>query len=611
MFAFLSSRPGFFSAIAVGSAGVLLLVLALSEEGVQLGGSMWLLCAIAAAAAALLCICYARKKSIRPLLPASKHWGLLLLSLVIIAVGDLYAFSQGGLYFLTPLFLTMGSFCLMWALLKRLSLLILGPFLVLELAQSAGYLQYGSHINSLVLAETFEASGEEAFGYLTPLNLGICVGALVGSALLCYLLTKLLRAQSRLTLASTSLVWLAVAAALSATLPRQLRTPATFWPIGEAYLLQQACSEALYHNHATIKQAESLPSPTEQPSSLHTLQGGEGVVLVLHIGESVRADRMSINGYARDTTPWLRTQPRLINFPHCISAACDTCQAQIAILTDARRDIYETDPALLPHTGSVLDLFAAHGFKVYSFFGKRNASKLKYDRVVRLLTQCSEARFSAPGSPWTALPQVADTLRRCGDKQNILLVINNEGSHTPFFHYDRTNPPFSPISSHFDNPAAHAEEVNNAYDATVHYTDEFVHRMTHLLHGRPWLYLYISDHGEYLGHDGIWGRAGLGESHLSYHSTTGCRVGMFLLSSPELEAVHPRFASALRALQAHADMTVAHEHIFHTLLGFFDLRTPHYNPELDLTSPAPAPYSGPAPAEETATPTQSPRPPQL
>lgn len=559
--------------IAAAAAGILLLLL--------FGGLYW-----------------ARRKEMRPLPGSGFLWALLGLACAAIATGNSYAAADIRPLALA-LFLTMGSICALWAIFRSFSLLFWWPFFILEFAQIAGYLEYGSRINSLVLAETFEASGEEALGYLTTGNLAICVGAVLGSSLLCWLMALLLRRQKSLTLGNTALLWLACAALFAAALPeRYQKKPIYYWPANETYLLCDAWAEALFHNQATIKQVEALPSPTEQPSSLHTLKGDEGVIFVLHIGESVRADRMSVNGYERDTTPWLKQQSRLINYPHCISAACDTCQAQIAILTDARRDIYEKSPEMLPHTGSVLDLFDAHGFQVYSFFGKRNATHLKYDLVVRLLTRRSAERFHAPGSPWTAVPQMAEVLRRLGDKQNAILFINNEGSHTPFYHYDRENPPFLPAGSSFEHPSAHAQEVNNAYDATVHYTDEFVRRVVQLLQGKPWIYLYISDHGEYLGHDGIWGRAGLGESKRSYHSTTGCRVGMFILTSPELEQVHPRFADALRALSAHAGMTVGQEHIFHTLLGFFDLRTPFYNPQLDLTSPQAEPYKGPQPSDE-------------
>lgn len=604
MLALLHSRIVFCAVVAAAAVvSAICLLCCLPPKLTGESAEAWLLIGWLGGAALLLAAClYRSRKKGEPLLPrAGALWGVLLIA----GVGDLLCnISARYVPLMLPvnILLGMASICLLWALLRRFSLIFWYPFFVFQLAQHAGYTQYGARINALVIAETLESSAEEAMGYLTGSNLFICVGILILSGVFCWAIVKVLRRErQRLPMLQASLIF-TLGAGLYATLPHPaVEKTDYYWPVSEAHHLYHVWAEAFFHNQATIHQAESLPSPALKGSALDTLTGDEGVVLVVHIGESVRADRMSINGYERDTTPWLRAQPRLINYPHCISAACDTCQAQLAILTNARRDIYETDPQYQPTTGSVLDLFAANHFKVYSFFGNRNATHLKYDLVVRLLTRCSEERFHAPGSPWTAVPQVADVLRREGDHQNTLIFINNEGSHTPFLHYDQLNPPFAPAGIHFDNPATHAQEVNNAYDATVHYTDEFVHRLINLLQGRPWVYLYISDHGEYLGHDGIWGRGGLGERQRDYHSTSGCRVGMFLLTSPEFEQLHPHFAQALQQLRHNSSLTVGHEHIFHTLLGLFGLRTPYYNPALDLASPAAQPYTGPCPSTPAGT----------
>ena len=565
----------------------------LPSQGEGVASTALLIAMVAGCALVLVAgLFLARRRCVEGLPDSRCLWGVTLLGvLCAVSCSMLPRHEMSALPLL--ILLTAGAFCLLWSLLRSLSLMFWWVFFSLEIAQIAGYTQYGSRINSLVIAETMEASAEEVTGYLSSINVAIALSSLVGSVVLCWLMARVMRrCQNRLPLLNAGLFFMLLAGLLGLAIPPAQRHARHFWPCFEVYSLTHACVEAIFHNQETIRRVENLHSPAEQPSSLHTLRGGEGVVLVVHIGESVRADRMSVNGYERDTTPWLRQCPRLINFPRCVSAACDTCQAQIAILTDARRDIYEKDPSLQPHTGSVLDLFAAHGFRIFAFFGKRNATHLKYDLVVRLLTRCAEQKNHAPGSPWTSVPQMAAVLRSLPKGQNTILFINNEGSHTPFFHYDHDNPPFQPAGSTFETPSSHATEVNNAYDNTVHYTDEFVRRVTSLLQGRPWLYLYISDHGEYLGHDGIWGRAALGESGRDYLSTTGCYVGAFFISSPELEKQHPHFAESLRALQSHTGMLIAQEHIFHTLLGFFDLRTPWYNPALDLTSPNPKSYTG-------------------
>lgn len=535
--------------------------------------------------------CFLRK---RTLLSAGVLWGVLLLAALFVSLGHLLAFaSLWQLHF--PLLLTMGCLCLTWGILRRWALLFWGPFMAVELLQFIGFHQYGSRINSLVLAETFEASLEEAMAYLTPLNLVLMVPLLLLVLLFIWLQLRFLSKCTRAELLNTGLLFCGLCGLFASCLRPAGQTVNYYWPACEVPELVKAVTEALTINEATINQVEGLPSPADKHSTLATLSGKEGVVLVLHIGESIRADRMSINGYERLTTPFLATcGSQLINFPTCISAACDTCQAQIAILTNGRRNINDKSPGMQPTVGSVIDLFAKHDFGVYSFFGRRCAQKLKYDRVVQLLTRRSEARFNAPGYPWTSVEQMQGVLAENSGK-NLLFFVNNEGSHTPFNHYDRENPPYTPTTPDFQNPAAQAEEVNNAYDNTIHYTDEFFRRVAALLKGRPFVYVYVSDHGEFLGHDGRWGRGFLGQHPGLYHATDGCKVGMFVLYSPEFAALHPHFADALEQLRCNSTLTVAHEHIFHTLLGLFSLKTPYYDKALDLTSPAVQPYAGPHP----------------
>lgn len=533
-----------------------------------------------------------QKKEVLP--GAGTLWVVLLFSFAVDSICNLYAYSTPWQLHLSVL-MTMGVMLLLWAVLRSGAIVFWVLFLVLEIMQICGYEQYGSRINSLVVAETIEASWEEALAYMTPINLGMLALSVLLAALFCWGIQRTLRMQQSLAMFNAACLFGGASLALGLLVPPNKQKQDFYWPVPEIPLLYSSVSEALTINEATINQVETLTSPAEQPSTLHTLKGGEGVVLVVHVGESIRSDRMSLNGYERDTTPWLRRQQHLINFPCCISAACDTCQAEIAILTDARRGIMETRPEMLPKTGSVLELFTANGFEMYSFFGRRCAQKLKYDRVVLMLTRRSKQKFNAPGSPWTSVPQMQEVLQKVPAGQNLLFFVNNEGSHTPFEHYDRQNVPFAPAASHFQNPAAQAVEVNNAYDSTIHYTDEYFRRVVEIIGQRPFVYLYVSDHGEYLGHDGMWGRAALGEKHIHYHATTGCKVGMFVLYNEAFVKLHPHFAEKLQQLRANAGLVVAHEHFFHTLLGLFKLETQHYNPALDLSSPLVQPYDGPHP----------------
>ncbi len=531
---------------------------------------------------------------------ADKLWCIFGLAAVYSLCGNVALYSVGS-HFLVSAFCSLGVLCLLWALLKQYALLFWVPFAFVEMVQHGAFRQYGMHINRPpVLAEMFEASYEEVMVYLTPLNVSLMALVLLLSVGLAWAQKRLLWRVPRLPLANLGLLSLLLAGGALVVSAPEDKTRFSLWPVYEACLIPANIHGANLLNDETEQYVKSLPSPALQPSSLSTLSGNEGLVFVLHIGESVRADRLSLNGYAnkgRSTTPWLceqRAQGSLINYSDCISSAPHTCTALIAMLTNGRRHFQHTNLAYGATSGSVLDLFSANGFAVYNFFGTRARQVLKYDTVISALSQTAKKQYNAPGNPQTILPSVDEALAE-GGQQNMLFFINNEGSHAPFGYYEAEDAPFLPASPCLSSSVAHAEAVNNAYDNTIHYTDAFIRCVVEKLRGRPFIYVYVSDHGEYLGHDGLWGRGGVSER---YHSTSGSRVGMFIITSPEFEALHPHFAEVVQNLRAHADMTVGHEHLYHTLLGSVGIESPSYNAALDLSSKAPMPYMGPQPGRD-------------
>lgn len=375
-------------------------------------------------------------------------------------------------------------------------------------------------------------------------------------------------------------------------------------PIAGAQAFFKAAQGATERNEHMAELMRTLTSPASKPSSLDTLQGNEGAVCILHIGESVRADRLSINGWKNDTTPWLREQSNLINFPDCISLAGDTCNAFIAILTDARCNVTESQRQdLMPTCGSLLDLFAANRFHCYSFWGVgafNDKLAKKFTNLALSVTRSAEQNYQCNEEPWEQVEQIAACVSR--KKGNLFLMINNEGSHMPFHRYNEKNPPFRPTSpqAFYNNPKHNPEErekADNAYDNTIHYTDEYIRRLVSVFQGRPFVYIYVGDHGEYIGHDNMWMR-GTVSKPADYYASSGCRVPFFILISPELVALHPHFREAMEQLRGHTSLLTSHEHIFHTLLGFFGINSPYYNPELDLCSPQVEPYRGLHPTKE-------------
>lgn len=501
-----------------------------------------------------------------------------------------------------------------YAILRSWYALIMAPILLICQIHNISLFLYHAPLNANLLQNILGAPLQEWMLFVTwksVLGLVLCL-LLIGAFL--HAVHRVLKREKSFSLMITSfLILLASIAARELTYPLQFRQSNDLitWPIGTCRNLSKISSDALSLNRHLLLTVENLPSPASKPTSISTLQGNEGVICLLHIGESVRADRLSINGYTRDTTPWLRTQQRIINFPHCVASSAYTFNAVPTILTNARRHIlFDTNPQTRATCGSVADLFSANHFR--SFFhmhdrpsgsaARENAENNMDSLFGKLMKSlCSSAddmiRVTTP------IIEQPTHIKELIDKtpgENLFIIINNVGSHYPYEMYDLNNPVFTPSSpeayhkSPQTDPLA-AEQQQGAYDNTIHYMDEFIRRLLTNLSDKPVLYLYVSDHGEYLGHDGKWGRAYMGAKETEFYKTSGCKVPLFIYTTPAFEELHPHFKNAITQLNKNTDVYTGHEHVFHTLLGIFGIQSEYYNKNLDLSNPEVLPYTGPNP----------------
>lgn len=122
------------------------------------------------------------------------------------------------------------------------------------------------------------------------------------------------------------------------------------------------------------------------------------------------------------------------------------------------------------------------------------------------------------------------------------------------------------------------------------HTDMYISRLIGELQGRPFIYIYVSDHGEPLGEAGKWMRR-----PQDYHRYRWSTVPLLVIYSPEFAALHPHFAQAVEQMKKNAAVPVAHQNVFHSLLGIIGIESPYYQAEHDISSPALQPYSGPRP----------------
>lgn len=497
----------------------------------------------------------------------------------------------------------MAIVCLTFSVFRHYAIVPLTLIVLVEALRGYCLFSFGVELNSHVLAEVAAASTEEILGFVTWEN---CLLVVAGTAFFAggfYMLSRVMRRENPYALACTGIMLLASFYAVrNLACPPVCNRPCGMWPVSSIREFTREAAAGYAQNARLVKLVQSLPSPADKPSSISALDGDEGVICILHVGESVRADRLSLNGWKNDTTPWLRQQARLVNYPECIASAPETMKSFVGIMTNARFNV-EKAPGekYLPTAGSVLDLFAANGFECSSFWGRGtfdDKNSTPFTQIVYALTAKASHNFQEPGEPLRQADRIVEFCKAHPGK-NLFLLVNNEGSHMPFEWYDTANPPFLPTDprAFYQNPKNNPQkalEANNAYDNTIHYTDSYIKRIVEGLQGHPLLYCYVGDHGEYIGQEGMWMRGDV-DDPATYYSSGGCRVPLLVYISEELERLHPHFADSVAHLRRHATMVVAHEHVFHSLLGFFGISTPYYDASLDLSSPQAKPYTGPQP----------------
>ena len=224
----------------------------------------------------------------------------------------------------------------------------------------------------------------------------------------------------------------------------------------------------------------------------------EKAVCVLVIGESARRDHFSLYGYERQTNPLLENDeviPLIAN-----SAATYTILGVKAILDHRPTDeLYE----ILPNY-----LFRA-GADVIWRTSNWGESKLKIDKVHSaqdLHEMYPEADERYDG---ILLEGLSEEIKSSG-KDKIFVVLHTSTSHGPAYStlYPKEFEAFTPVCTSTELSKVNREELVNAYDNTILYTDFLIHSVICQLKSLPenWrkCMLYVSDHGESLGENGLF-----------------------------------------------------------------------------------------------------------
>jgi glucan phosphoethanolaminetransferase (alkaline phosphatase superfamily) len=240
--------------------------------------------------------------------------------------------------------------------------------------------------------------------------------------------------------------------------------------------------------------------------------------IIFIVGESLSANHLSLLGYKRKTTPLMDNLAKTDDnffFTRGISSGVST-DVSVAFMINntfglqGQRDILQGKKCLFKFAKD-------SGFET-SFFSTQSQQQLRYITNSLCLGEIAHYKNLEDIDPQIEDQNAADDLKllvemetRLKSEQNQFIVLHQRGSHGPYnLRYPKGSGKFKMVGKY------QADRINH-YDNSVIEFDKFISQLVEKVKKstKPTVIFYMSDHGEGLGEEGVWGHATLKAP--SYH----------------------------------------------------------------------------------------------
>ena len=290
------------------------------------------------------------------------------------------------------------------------------------------------------------------------------------------------------------------------------------------------------------------------------IQKTDTLNIVVVIGESARADHLSINGYKKPTTPLLQKRPNVISLSNIYSEQTHTLASLPILLTRA--------DSLHPEYQFTETSFAAI-LRKEGFYTAWISNQDLGETFATFPSECDTTVWVNAGksvfvfSGWydqELLPKMDEQLKLGYDKN--LFIIHMIGSH---WYYNNHVPDslhyFSPVTCNRVVTSNTPEQIINSYDNTIRYTDLILDSIIQRIDDQCAILVYISDHGESLGENGYWLHAAGAEETK--------KPACIIWYSEGFEKQYPQKIAALKKNQQKHYRT---DFLFHSILSIADIK---------------------------------------
>jgi lipid A ethanolaminephosphotransferase len=290
-----------------------------------------------------------------------------------------------------------------------------------------------------------------------------------------------------------------------------------------------------------------------------TIKDTEKSIAVLVIGESARSENFSLYGYKKNTNPLLSKTKNIYSFNATSCATYTTAGIKCILEHENTSKLYEILPNYL-YRNNVEVIWRTTNWgeppiHIKNYLNRNDIEKKyrggdsNYDEI--LLSGLQEQILASKNN-------------------KILIVLHTTTSHGPT--YNKKYPPqfekFKPVCNSVELGKCTTEELINAYDNTIVYTDyilsSLIESLKQLDEYKSTM-LYVSDHGE-----------SLGENNLYMHGLPVSIAPKEQLDIPFIVWLSDDY----KKIKSHEELS--QNHVFHSVLNFLAIESPIYDENMNI-----------------------------
>lgn len=336
--------------------------------------------------------------------------------------------------------------------------------------------------------------------------------------------------------------------------------------------------QALSNQHAS---ANTVRFPVGEDARISSQAGDKPTLLVIVVGETVRAANWGLNGYERQTTPKLAQQPDVINFSDVSSCGTSTAVSLPCMFSLPGRADYAKSYARQHE--SLLDVLAHAGLEV-TWLDNQSGCKGVCDGVTtKALSPEEYASLCQDGRCLDEALVQALAKQISGTSADQVVVLHQLGNHGPSYYqrYPDDYERFVPACTTADLAKCSREDITNSYDNAILYTDTVLDQVIEKLKRQEdyaTAMIYLSDHGESLGEKGLY----LHGIPYAIAPNEQTHVPMVWWLSSAFSQQQGLDTDCLRQV---SDQAASHDNLFHSVLGLLNVASDVYQQAKDINQP--------------------------